>query len=86
MKLQRIIAKDSRTANEQAIAQYGRDVLIVSNSRVNGMTELIVAVDIEAEAAPRPTLRPGAAQAFEATLQIRNKVLKAYEDILNMPV
>jgi len=24
--------------------------------------------------------------AFEATVQIRNKVLKAYEDILNMPV
>ena len=24
--------------------------------------------------------------AFEATLQIRNKVLKAYEDILNMPI
>jgi flagellar hook-basal body complex protein FliE len=24
--------------------------------------------------------------AFEATLQVRNKVLKAYEDILNMPV
>jgi len=24
--------------------------------------------------------------AFEATLQIRNKVLKAYDDILNMPV
>jgi len=24
--------------------------------------------------------------AFEATLQIRNKVMKAYEDILNMPV
>ena len=24
--------------------------------------------------------------AFEATLQIRNKVLKAYEEILNMPV
>ncbi len=24
--------------------------------------------------------------SFEATLQIRNKVLKAYEDILNMPV
>ena len=27
-----------------------------------------------------------ASLAFEATLQIRNKVLKAYEDILNMPV
>ncbi len=24
--------------------------------------------------------------SFEATLQIRNKVLKAYEDIMNMPV
>ena len=24
--------------------------------------------------------------AFESTLQVRNKVLKAYEDILNMPV
>jgi len=24
--------------------------------------------------------------AFEATLQIRNKVLKAYEDVMNMPV
>jgi flagellar hook-basal body complex protein FliE len=24
--------------------------------------------------------------AFEATLQVRNKVLKAYDDILNMPV
>ena len=27
-----------------------------------------------------------ASLAFEATLQVRNKVLKAYEDIMNMPV
>ena len=27
-----------------------------------------------------------ASLAFEATLQVRNKVMKAYEDILNMPV
>jgi flagellar hook-basal body complex protein FliE len=27
-----------------------------------------------------------ASLAFEATLQIRNKVLKAYEEIMNMPV
>jgi len=27
-----------------------------------------------------------ASLAFEATLQIRNKVLRAYEDIMNMPV
>ncbi len=24
--------------------------------------------------------------AFEATVQVRNKVIKAYEDIMNMPV
>ena len=24
--------------------------------------------------------------AFEATLQVRNKLLKAYEDVMNMPV
>lgn len=69
MKLQRIIAKDSRSATEQAIAQYGRDVLVVSNSRVNGMTELIVAIDVEPEHSPAPNLRPGAAQAFESALQ-----------------
>ncbi len=27
-----------------------------------------------------------ASLSFEATLQVRNKVLKAYEDIINMPV
>lgn len=27
-----------------------------------------------------------ASLGFEATLQVRNKVMKAYEDILNMPV
>lgn len=69
MKLQRIIAKDSRSATEQAIAQYGRDVLVVSNSRVNGMTELIVAVDVEPERMPAPQVKPGAGQMFESALQ-----------------
>ena len=27
-----------------------------------------------------------ASLSFEATLQVRNKVLKAYEEVLNMPV
>lgn len=69
MKLQRIIAKDSRSATEQAIAQYGRDVLVVSNSRVNGMTELIVAVDVQPDQMPPPALRPGAGQVFDSALQ-----------------
>lgn len=69
MKLQRILAKDSRSANEQAIAKYGRDVLIVSNSRVNGMTELIVAVDVEPEKMPPPQMKRGGGEPFEHALR-----------------
>jgi flagellar biosynthesis GTPase FlhF len=46
MELKRILARDARTANEKAVAQYGPDVLIISSSQVNDLTELIVAVDI----------------------------------------
>ena len=45
MKLHLITAPDTRTANERAVALYGRDVLIVSSNQVNGATELIVAAD-----------------------------------------
>lgn len=69
MKLQRILAKDSRSANEQAIAKYGRDVLVVSNSRVNGMTELIVAVDVEPEKMPPPMMPRGGGEPFENALR-----------------
>lgn len=69
MKLQRILAKDSRSANEQAIAKYGRDVLVVSNNRVNGMTELIVAVDVEPEKMPPPVMPRGAGEPFESALR-----------------
>ena len=47
MELKRIIAKDTRTANEKAMALYGSDVLIISSCQVRGQTELIVAVDID---------------------------------------
>ncbi len=69
MKLQRLLAKDSRSANEQAIAKYGRDVLVVSNNRVNGMTELIVAVDVEPEKMPPPVMSRGAGEPFESALR-----------------
>jgi len=46
MELKRILARDIRAANEKAIAQYGPDVLVISNGQVNGLTELIVAVDL----------------------------------------
>jgi flagellar biosynthesis GTPase FlhF len=49
MELKRILAKDIRRATEKAVALYGKDVLFVSNAKVNGMTEVIVAVDVSPE-------------------------------------
>jgi len=46
MELKRILARDIRAANEKAVTQYGSDVLVISSNRINGLTELIVAVDI----------------------------------------
>jgi flagellar biosynthesis protein FlhF len=46
MELKRILARDIRTANEKAVAQYGPDVLVISSSQANGLTELIVAIDL----------------------------------------
>ena len=51
MELKRILARDTRSATEKAMALYGPDVLIISNQRVEGQTELIVALEV-AEASP----------------------------------
>lgn len=61
MRLERVIAKDSRRATEQVIATYGPDALIISNQRVNGMTEIVVAVetaDPAKSAAPQESAEP----------------------------
>jgi flagellar biosynthesis GTPase FlhF len=47
MELQRILARDSRAANEKAIQLYGKDVLIISSQRLDNQIELIVAVDLD---------------------------------------
>ena len=68
MELKRILAKDIRRATEKAVALYGKDVLFVSNAKVNGMTEVIVAVDV----APEKLLETsdlGDAQRFEQVLK-----------------
>ncbi len=53
MELKRIIARDSRSANEKAIQLYGPDVLVISSQRVDQQTELIVAVDVADESLER---------------------------------
>ena len=56
MELKRILARDTRSATEKAMAMYGPDVLIISNHRVEGQTELIVALDV-AEASAEELLQ-----------------------------
>jgi flagellar biosynthesis GTPase FlhF len=62
MELKRILARDSRSANEKAIQLYGSDVLIISTQRLDNQTELIVAVDLDAQPAPEVSA-PAAAEA-----------------------
>lgn len=59
MEIKRVLAADSRAAKEKAIRLYGSDALILSNDRVNGQVELIVAVDLVAEDVLYPN-RPAA--------------------------
>ena len=74
MELKRVLGSDSRSATAKAVALYGKDALIVSNERVSGMVEVIVAVDlandqfqslepagIDARALDRQNFRLGAA-------------------------
>lgn len=50
MELQRILARDARSATEQALRRFGPNVFVISNHRVAGQTELVVAVDVQASA------------------------------------
>lgn len=47
MELKRILAKDSRRAIEEVSEQFGEDALVISSNKVNGQTEIIVAIDLE---------------------------------------
>jgi flagellar biosynthesis protein FlhF len=55
MELKRIIARDTRSANEKAIQLYGQDVLIISSHKVDNQIELVVAVETAA-VAPEPAV------------------------------
>ena len=47
MELKRVLGVDSRTATAEAVKLYGKEALIISNERINGRVEVIVAVDLE---------------------------------------
>ncbi|MEO0316702.1 MAG: Signal recognition particle 54 kDa protein [Pseudomonadota bacterium] len=76
MELKRILAKDLRRATEKAVKLYGEDVLFVSNAKVNGQHEVIVAVDLAPESVE---LAPGKGDAarFGAALHASFRELEA---------
>jgi flagellar biosynthesis GTPase FlhF len=45
VELKRIVSTDTRSAIALATDRYGKDALIVSNERINGRIEIVVAVD-----------------------------------------
>lgn len=71
MELKRILARDTRSAMEQAIKTYGPDVLVISNHQVGGQTELVVA--IEAPVVPTAPV----AQAQETVTELAAPVAPA---------
>ena len=75
MELKRILAKDLRRATEKAVALYGQDVLFVSNSRANGMIEVIVAVDVN----PEPWAEASTSGDGERFSEVLHKSFKALD-------
>lgn len=74
MELHRILARDHRSALDEATKRFGKDVLIVSTQTVNGMTELVLALDNVAQAsapqaqAAKPNGGDNFADAFRKAL------------------
>ena len=68
MELKRILARDSRSANEKAIQLYGPDVLIISSQKLDNQTELIVAVDLDAKPSLEKTVSVAMPQTAEHDL------------------
>lgn len=55
MELKRILAKDARSANEEASRLYGGEVMVISCSKVGDHTELIVALEASEQQASSAT-------------------------------
>ena len=82
MELKRILARDTKTANERAIALYGRNVLVISNHTVGGQTELVVAIDIDESSAQasHPVIAAVAAAAPQDGAQPR---ARAFAEVMS---
>ena len=91
MELKRILAKDARSANEKAVALYGKEVMVISCNKAGDQTELIIAVDnaeqassATAKAAATEPARPAPTQeqAFADVYQLANQPAQQAQDEL----
>ena len=57
-----------------------------SQQRAEGLAESFELGDPKVSLAEVAVAREKAGLAFQATLQVRNKLLAAYQDIMNMPI
>ena len=65
MELQRILARDTRTAMEKVFSLYGEDAMVVANNKIKGQTEIIVAIDLVSQVKAAFSAEP--AQAAEVS-------------------
>ncbi len=87
MELKRILARDTKTANERAIALYGRNVLVISNHTVGGQTELVVAVDIDesSDQTTNPVVAAVSAGVYEAAQPAKSRDFSEVMSELSRP-
>ncbi len=60
MELKRILAKDLRSASDQAMARHGPDAMIIMTGQYQGLTELIIAVESPGQGLAGATGAPAA--------------------------
>ena len=83
MELKRILARDSRAANEKALQLYGPDVLVISSQRVDNQTELIVAIDT-AQGKPAEVVQ-APAEVVTATSREQDRFV-AFADVFKVSI
>jgi flagellar biosynthesis GTPase FlhF len=79
MELKRILAKDARSANEEASRLYGGEVMVISCSKVGDQTELIVAIDSAAPQAPAAMDLAAPADTFGANAELEHPFAQVFD-------
>jgi flagellar biosynthesis protein FlhF len=74
MELQRILARDTRSAMEQVFSLYGEDAMIVANNKVKDQTEIIVAIDMVPDVKAALTKAPANAEENQDAVKFNDLI------------